>query len=70
MHQMQHNITERQKIRALSDRIVQLQQPIRILDAIKWDDNVKADFFKNKCQQLPKVDLAYYEKHPLPFEPD
>src|SRR3990167_6040709 len=70
MNHNQSHTSERQKIRALSDRIVTLQQPIRILDAIKWDDEVKNDFFKNKCQQLPKVDLAYYQKHPLPFDPD
>lgn len=62
--------SEAQKIRALSDRIVQLQQPIRILDAIKWDDEVKADFFNNHCQQLPKVDVDFYQKRPLPFDPD
>lgn len=67
---MTENTSERQKIRILSDRIVALQQPIRILDAIKWDDEIKNDFFKNKCQQLPKVDVAYYQKHPLPFDPD
>src|SRR3990167_1472099 len=61
---------EQQKIRALSDRLVALQQPIRILDAIKWDDDIKADFFKNKFEKLPKVDVEYYQKHPLPFDAD
>ncbi|MCX7121950.1 MAG: flavohemoglobin expression-modulating QEGLA motif protein [Gammaproteobacteria bacterium] len=66
----QSDTSERQKIRELSDRLVKLQQPIRILDAIKWDDDVKEDFFKNKFQQLPKVDLDYYNKRPLPFDAD
>ena len=70
MHRSEPMISERQKIRALSDRIVALQQPIRILDAIKWDDSIKVDFFQNKCQRLPNVDLEYYRKHPLPFDPD
>jgi len=61
---------EQQKIRALSDQLVELQRPIRILDAIKWDENVKAEFFKNKCQQLPKIDCDYYNRNPLPFSPD
>ena len=61
---------EQQKIRMLSDRLVALQQPIRILDAIKWDDTVKAEFFKNKFEQLPNVNKEYYEKRPLPFDPD
>lgn len=61
---------EQQKIRALSDRLVALQQPIRILDAIKWDEDIKTEFFSHHCEQLPKVDKAYYDKRPLPFNPD
>ena len=70
MQSHQPDGTERQKIRELSDRLVALQQPIRILDAIKWDDEIKIDFFNNKFQKLPKVDVDYYNKRPLPFDPD
>lgn len=34
------------EVKALSDRILQAQQPIRILDAIKWDDTIKQEFLK------------------------
>lgn len=61
---------EMQNIRTLSDRIIELQKPIRILDAIKWNESVKADFFSNKCQKLPKVNADYYNNQPLPFDPD
>ncbi len=61
---------EHQIIREISDKIVLAQEPIRILDAIKWDDSIKEDFFKNKCEKLPAVDKEYYLKHPLPFNPD
>ena len=50
---------EQQKIRALSDRLVALQQPIRILDAIKWDEAIKAEFFKNNFQQLPNINKPW-----------
>ena len=33
-------------VRALSDRVVEAQRPIRILDAIKWDEDVERDFFE------------------------
>ncbi len=63
-------ITQEQKtIRELSSRIVLAQEPIRILDAIKWDEAIKRDFFNNKCEKLPAVDTEYYLKHPLPFNP-
>ena len=35
----------RQDVLELSKRIVAAQAPIRILDAIKWDDEVQQKFF-------------------------
>ena len=58
------------EVKALSDRIVKAQQPIRILDAIKWDDGIKQEFFKTKCQKPPAVTTAYYQNRPLGFDPD
>lgn len=55
-------------IRGLSDRIVEAQTPIRILDAIKWDDGVRKAFLKGKGKHLPEVDLAYYQARPLGFD--
>ena len=55
-------------IQELSQRLVDAQRKIRILDSIKWDDSIKKAFFKNKTQ-LPPVDLAYYANRPLPFDP-
>lgn len=58
-----------QTIRDLSERLVQAQRPIRVLDAIKWDNDVKRDFFKSKFRKLPPVDADYYHKLPLSFDP-
>jgi len=55
-------------IQELSQRIVEAQRKIRILDSIKWDDSIRQDFFKNKGQKLPAVDKDYYAKKPLPFD--
>jgi hypothetical protein len=55
-------------VRALSDRIVEAQTPIRVLDAVKWDDSVRAEFLKHKGRQLPAVDRAYYQNRPLAFD--
>jgi len=57
-----------QTIRALSDRIVTAQTPVRVLDAVKWDDNVRQGFFAAGGRELPKVDRAYYEGRPLAFD--
>jgi uncharacterized protein (TIGR02421 family) len=55
-------------VRALSDRIVEAQTPIRVLDAVKWDDTVKQEFLAGEGRELPKIDRAYYDARPLAFD--
>src|SRR5438105_15547505 len=57
-------------VRALSDRLVEAQRPIRILDAIKWDDDIERAFFDKGCRELPPVTRDYYLSRPLPFDPE
>ncbi|MCF7986274.1 MAG: flavohemoglobin expression-modulating QEGLA motif protein [Methylovulum sp.] len=57
------------EVKSLSDRIVKAQQPIRVLDAIKWDDSIKQAFFSSGCKSLPSVDAEYYLQRPLGFDP-
>jgi uncharacterized protein (TIGR02421 family) len=65
------NTNYHQVIRVLSERLVNAQRPIRILDALKWNGTVEADFFKSGCKELPKVNgPEYYEQIPLRFDPD
>lgn len=59
-----------QAIRELSDRIVEAQKPIRILNALKWDNHVKEYFFKHKFKKLPPVDASYYQRNSLSFDPN
>src|SRR5437763_2266234 len=58
------------QIRGLSDRLVEAQRPIRILDAIKWEDDVERAFFAADGKTLPPVSRAYYAARPLPFDPE
>ncbi len=61
----------RETVRAFSDELVALQQPIRILDSVAWGDDVAADFFAAGCRRQPTVDADYYvTRRPLSFEPD
>jgi hypothetical protein len=50
-----NNLTPSLKIRRLSDRLVAAQRPFRILDAIKWDDDIELAFFAGGCRQQPPV---------------
>lgn len=56
-------------IRELSDRLVEAQRPIRILDAIKWDEDVEKNFFAAGARELPAITADYYNRRPLPFDP-
>ncbi len=56
-------------VRALSDRMVEAQRPIRVLDAIKWSGDIRTQFFADDCRTLPAVDRDYYSnRNPLDFE--
>jgi len=57
-------------VRTLSQRIIEAQKPIRILDAIQWRDDVQKYFFDSGFKKLPLIDAEYYRKNnPLGFEP-
>jgi uncharacterized protein (TIGR02421 family) len=57
----------RHNIRALSQRMVKAQQPIRILDSVKWGSEIQSIFFAKQCKELPPVNREYYQKNKLLF---
>jgi uncharacterized protein (TIGR02421 family) len=57
-------------VRTLSDQLVEAQRPIRVLDAIKWDDDIERAFFEKGAKELPPVTRDYYLSRPLPFDPE
>ncbi len=56
-------------LRDLSDRLVDIQRPIRVLNAVRWDDEVKAEFFAQGFREQPSVDASYYEREKLSYNP-
>ena len=57
------------RVRTLSERVVAAQRGIRVLDAVKWGEDVQAAFYASDCRELPRVDAAYYQRSPLAFDP-
>lgn len=55
-------------IRTLSERIVEAQRPIRVLNAIKWSPAVQQAFFAGGCRNQPAVDRDYYGSQPVGFD--
>ncbi len=61
--------TTKEKVKRLSERIVEAQRPIRILDAIKWEPWVEEKLKKSKYKDIPKLGPEYYEKLELGYDP-
>lgn len=58
-----------ERLRELSNRLVTLQKPIRILDAIKWPAHLEAGFCATGGRELPKLDNDFYQNQKLAFDP-
>src|SRR5262249_43439225 len=54
-------------VAGLAGRIVEAQKEIRVLQAIRWDNDIEEQFRKGRYRELPKVDPEYYDKNPLGF---
>lgn len=62
-------VSYKEKLKNLSDRIVEAQRPIRVLDSVKWDPSVEVKFFSSKGKELPKITAETYAGIPLGFDP-
>lgn len=62
-------VSYKEKVSALSEKLVECQRPIRVLDAIKWNTKVEADFFAAGGRELPVVGPEYYANISLGFDP-
>ncbi len=59
----------KEQVSQIAARIVEAQKPIRVLQAIRWDNSIEEQFIKHKARELPKVDAAYYDAVELGFDP-
>lgn len=58
----------RERLLALSNRLVEIQKPIQILDSIKWPHAFREHFFDNNAGVLPPADLAFYQRQLPAFD--
>src|SRR4051812_9529503 len=59
-----------ERLRGLSNRLVALQKPIRILDAIKWPADLEIVFLAKGGRELPKLGADFYQNQRLSFDTD
>jgi hypothetical protein len=57
-----------ERLRSLSNRLVALQKPIRILDAIKWPAELEASFCAKGGRELPQLAADFYQNQRLAFD--
>lgn len=62
--------TYKEKLKLFSERFIEAQKSVLLLNAIKWDQKVLDDVRKSKFKELPKVDASTYEKIPLGYDPE
>ncbi len=58
----------KEKIARLAQRIVDAQQPIRVLDHIKWPAEVFEQFRDSRWHELPDIGEAFYQTTNLGFD--
>src|SRR5918992_3556970 len=46
----------KEQVRHLAGRLVEAQRPIRIREAISWDDEVESRVIASRFKELPQVD--------------
>jgi uncharacterized protein (TIGR02421 family) len=59
-----------ERLRSLSNRLVALQKPIRILDSIKWPAELEAKFIAQGGRELPQLGADFYERQRIAFDTD
>jgi uncharacterized protein (TIGR02421 family) len=59
----------KEKVARLSQRVVDAQRPIRVLNAIKWAPSVLERFRDSGYRELPEIGVEDYQAVPLGFDP-
>ncbi len=62
--------TYKEKVKVFSQRVVDAQRPIRILNAIKLNSGVTDAIIAAKLKEFPRLDAEFYKKLPLGFDPN
>lgn len=63
-------LTYKEKLKQFSERLVEAQRQVRLLEAVKWDPQIIEDVRKSKFKELPKVNVETYENISLGYDPN
>lgn len=59
--------TYKEKLKQMSERMVEAQKQVQLINAVRWDPKVLEEVKRSKYKELPKVD---YDSQPLGYDPD
>ena len=54
------------RILELSEKLIEIQRPIQILEAVKWPEGVEQALLKSSFTEIPKFS---YDQRPLKYNP-
>lgn len=60
----------KERVAGLSQRIVEAQRPIRVLQAVQWPLETFEAFKASGFKEMPRVGKEEYQKAPVGFDPD
>lgn len=58
-------MNEEKFILSFSKRLIKAQGPIRILESVRWTDDVRERFRQDRGKELPRVDSSWYDSRRL-----
>jgi uncharacterized protein (TIGR02421 family) len=62
--------TYKEKLKAFSERFLEAQKQIRLIDAIRWDPRIVEEVKKSRYRELPRMGAQDYEQIPLGYNPE
>ncbi len=62
--------TYKEKLKLFSERLLEAQKQIRLLEAVRWDPKVLEEVKRSHYKELPKVSPETYDSIPLGYDPN
>lgn len=62
--------TYKEKLKQFSERIVEAQRQVRLLEAVRWSPDILDRVRKSKYTEMPSVSEETYQNMPLSYDPD
>lgn len=63
-------VTYKEKLKVFSNRLVEAQKQVRLIDAVRWDPKILEEVRRSQYKELPEVNADTYEAMSLGYDPN